>query len=71
MKTPTDYGCKIKIQVTKLKSGYYHIRGNGPCNWAQPPFFPCSEGLLREHTFEEASESFIQDVLKYMEEWGK
>jgi len=51
------------ISVKKLSTGYYHIRGQGPCNWAQPPYWPCSEEVLRAHAFPEAAEYFIQEAL--------
>lgn len=47
------------ISVKKLSTGYYRVRGDGPCEWAQPPHWPCSEETLREHAFPEASERFI------------
>lgn len=48
------------ITVKRMESGYYHIRGRGPCNWAQPPHWPCSERVLRAHAFPEASEEFLK-----------
>ena len=54
------------MTIKRLESGYYHIRGNGPCEWAQPPTWPCSETVLREHVFPEASERFIRDALTAM-----
>ena len=51
------------ITVKRLSSGYFHIRGNGPCNWAQPPMWPCAEEVLRKYTFPEAGESFIQECI--------
>ena len=53
----------MKITVKRLPSGYWHIRGLGPCNWAQPPSWPCSEEMLREHTFQQASEEFIRSSM--------
>lgn len=55
------------ITVKQLPSGYYHVRGNGPCNWAQPPRWPCDEETLRAHTFPEAAEEFIQGALIVLE----
>lgn len=52
------------ITVRKLTSGYWHIRGRGPCNWAQPPHWPCTEQVLRSHAFPESSEVFIRDCLR-------
>ncbi len=52
------------IRVKQLATGYWHVRGIGPCNWAQPPTWPCSEETLREHAFPEASEEFIRAALE-------
>ena len=54
----------MKITVTKLESGYYHIRGQGPCNWAQPVSWPTCEAVLRHAAFPEASEEFIRAALR-------
>jgi len=51
------------ISVRRLESGYWHVRGVGPCNWAQPPQWPCDEQTLREHAHLEASEDFIREAL--------
>ena len=53
----------MKITAERLSTGWWHIRGQGPCNWAQPPTWPCDEATLREHAFPEASESFIREVM--------
>lgn len=58
----------MKIKVKKLSSGYYHIRGEGPCNWTQPPRFPCRKEMLEEYSFPEASKSFINSVVEYMKD---
>ena len=52
------------ITVTRLSSGYWHIRGTGPCNWAQPWHWPCDEATLREAAFPEACDEFIYAVMK-------
>lgn len=62
----TDQSEHQKISVRRLSSGFSHIRGRGPCNWAQPPCYPCAEAVLREHAFPAASEEFIQTVLRAM-----
>ena len=49
----------------RLESGYWHIRGEGPCNWAQPPVWPCDEKTLRDHAFLEASEEFIRSSIQF------
>jgi len=58
------------IVVMLLESGYYHVRGDGPCNWAQPPAWPCSEEVLRQHAFPEASEAFIREAMVSAEKGG-
>lgn len=50
------------LEIRRLESGYYHIRGRGPCNWAQPPHWPCSTEVLRAHAFPEASEQFLLEA---------
>ena len=50
--------------VRKLDTGYYHIRGLGICNWAQPPHWPCHEDTLRASAFPEASEDFLRSVVR-------
>lgn len=54
----------MTITVERLSSGYYHIRGQGPCNWAQPEYWPCGEAVLRASAFPEACEDFIHSALK-------
>ena len=51
------------LTMRRLSSGYWHIRGIGPCNWSQPPVWPCDEATLREHAFPQASDEFIREVL--------
>ena len=58
---------EARITVKRLHgSHYYHVRGTGPCNWAQPPCWPCDERTLRRHAFPEASEEFIRRCLALM-----
>lgn len=59
-----------QIQITRLESGYYHIRGRGPCNFAQPPNWPCDLDTLREHAHPEASESFLRAAIAHAEQDG-
>ena len=58
---------KAGVTITRLDSGYYHIRGAGPCEWAQPPWWPCDGVTLRAHAFPEASERFIRRVVALAE----
>lgn len=53
-----------QITVRRLDSGYWHVRGVGPCNWAQPKTWPCSEDELRQSAFPQASEAFIRAALR-------
>jgi len=55
------------IRVERLASGYVKLSGSGPCEWAQPPVWPCSEEVLRAHAFPEASEGFIRSALRSIE----
>jgi len=50
----------MKIHIKKLDTGYYHARGDGPCNWAQ---WPVGEPLSDEHFFPEAGEEFRQQLM--------
>lgn len=61
---------KQATTVTKLPSGFYHVRGHGPCNWAQPPNWPCSENDLREYAFPQASEEFFQSAMRLVSTWS-
>jgi hypothetical protein len=53
------------MKIKQLSSGYWHLQGDGPCEWAQPPYWPCDETTLRAYAFPEASEDFILECLKY------
>ena len=57
----------MRITVKRTPSGWYHVRGQGPCEWAQPPEWPCNEEMLREHAFPEASDIFIREALRAAE----
>jgi len=59
------------ITITRLESGYYHVRGQGPCNWAQPRVWPCSAEELRASAFPEASESFLRAAVRLAMIHGK
>ena len=54
----------MQISVRQLPSGWWHIRGVGPCNWAQPPSWPCSDEELRQSAFCQAGESFIRAAVR-------
>jgi len=57
----------MTIGIKQLSSGYWLLRGQGPCEWAQPPRWPCDEKTLRNHAFPETSEDFIQECLRLAE----
>lgn len=52
----------MNITIKRLPSGYYHIRGQGPCNWTQPRNWPCDAGEIRSAAFPEASREFLAEV---------
>lgn len=54
----------MNVTVQKLSSGYWHLRGRGPCNWAQPPEWPCDEAVLRGHASSGASDEFIRSCME-------
>jgi hypothetical protein len=56
-----------KLETTKLESGYWLISGHGPCEWAQPPTWPCDEATLRDYAGMEASEQFFREAMKVVE----
>jgi hypothetical protein len=47
------------ITVNPLSSGYFFVSGIGPCNYSQPPWWPCDYGILKQHAHPEASEGFL------------
>ncbi len=53
--------------LKQISTGWYHIRGIGPCNWVQTPEWPATEAVIREHAFPEASEEFIKLVIEAAE----
>ena len=50
------------LTARQLSSGYWYIRGCGPCEWAQQPTWP---GPIQPFT--EASEAFCRRV----ERWAR
>lgn len=52
------------ITARRLDSGYWLISGRGPCEWSQPPSWPCDEATLREHAFPQASDQFIREAMQ-------
>ena len=58
----------MNITVKRLSSGWWHIRGEGPENWAQPPEWPCSENSLREYAASGASDRFIQAAMNQIDD---
>ena len=58
----------MNISIEQLSSGYWHIRGVGPCNWSQPESWPCTKAELWEHAFPEASSEFIDAAFATIQE---
>ncbi len=50
------------LRIKRLSSGHWHIRGRGPCEWAQPPAWPCTPEELDAAFFPEASEDFRSEA---------
>ena len=46
------------ITIKRLSTGWYHICGIGPANWAQVPNWPCSDEALSAGMFAEAGATF-------------
>ena len=53
----------MKIKIKRLPSGYYHIRGEGVCNWAQVERWPCTIEELEIGNFMRCEE-FIDSVME-------
>lgn len=53
-----------KITERRLESGYWHIRGVGPCNWLQSPGWPTTYEVACAWAFPEASEEFLRAVVR-------
>lgn len=58
---------QVTIVSRRLSSGYWLIKGDGPNNFAQPPYLPCSKETLLEHASPEASGEFIEEAMRQME----
>lgn len=56
------------ITIRKIDSGYWHVRGRGPCEWTQPARWPASESEIRESAFPQASEKFLLRVIALAKE---
>jgi len=52
----------MNITIHMLPSGYWHARGDGPCNWAQ---WPKWEQLTERHFFPEAGSDFKQALYSH------
>ena len=57
----------MMLTIKRLDSGWYHIRGNGPCNWCQPPRWPANRQEIEDAMFPEASPEFRREVLRESE----
>ena len=47
------------ITIRRLSTGWWHARGQGPCEWAQ---WPVGAPLRDEHFFAQASERFRREL---------
>ena len=60
------------ITIVELSTGYLHVRGVGPCNWAQPRIGRLPSGREWDGTpyaFPQASPEFLRDADKAVEKW--
>jgi len=53
----------MTIRISKLPSGYWHIRGQGPSNWAQCLVLPETMEEVRKVAYD-ASDDFCYEVAK-------
>lgn len=60
---------KIELGITRLSTGYWLVRGHGICNWVQVPYWPADEDTIRRCAFDEASEDFLQAVIRRANSW--
>lgn len=51
------------LKIRQLDSGYWHVRGDGFCDFAQPPHWPCSKETFLASCSPEASQPFKTEVL--------
>lgn len=51
-----------ELSIRRLETGFWLIRGRGPCNWAQVRRWPCTRFELEEGTFHEAGDRFRAQV---------
>ncbi len=65
-----DGGEEVKISIKRLDAGYLHIRGEGICNWSQPPEHEIMDfACIRKHAFPQASDDFIRKAVKAVKKW--
>ena len=55
------------ITINRLSSGYWHIRGTGPCEWAQTAVLPTTFEAVRAAAFPEASDKFCREAARACE----
>ena len=53
----------MKLTIKQLESGYWHVRGTGPCNWAQFLLWPRDIETARRAAFPEASDAFCAALI--------
>lgn len=60
----------IKSCARIYGSNWWHIRGKGPCNFAQlPPSMPVHPSQLDDYTFHEAGDEFRANLRRLNEAW--
>ena len=55
----------MQLTAKRLESGYWHIRGTGIHDFAQPPTLTAPDKELLESTMPEASKEFKESLLKF------
>jgi hypothetical protein len=50
------------LRIKRLSTGAWHVRGNGPCEWAQFASWPPSDADLVTGVFPEASQKFRDQI---------
>lgn len=47
-----------ELSIKRLSSGYFHVRGRGPCEWGQYETWPPTNSDINDGTFVLASDRF-------------
>lgn len=59
---------RAAISIKRLSSGYWLVRGHGPCNYSQPPHWPTDAETLRRHAHPEAGPQFLAEAARKSKE---